>query len=206
MKYTGIVQNVNDRSVVTHAYVYCDGAFTDQDLDKIINYCESVGFQKATVGGEVKVEESIRTCDVKFHTRIPETAWIFDRLNKVIESLNNQYYGFDLNGYTNFQYTSYNGEEKGKYGWHLDLFVGIRIPADMIQPRKLSITLLLNDPSEFEGGEFQIADGDQEKAVTIPFTRGKLIAFPSFMLHQVTPVTRGFRKSLVVWVTGPKFS
>ena len=35
--------------------------------------------------------------------------------------------------------------------------------------------------------------------------RGLVAAFPSYALHRVTPVTRGIRKTIVVWVSGPPF-
>jgi len=35
--------------------------------------------------------------------------------------------------------------------------------------------------------------------------QGKLIMFPSFVQHRVTPVTKGERNSLVIWVTGNNF-
>ena len=34
---------------------------------------------------------------------------------------------------------------------------------------------------------------------------GDLVVFPSYVLHEVTPVTKGERNSLVCWVTGPSF-
>ena len=34
---------------------------------------------------------------------------------------------------------------------------------------------------------------------------GRAVLFPSFLCHRVKPVTKGIRKSLVVWVVGPKF-
>jgi PKHD-type hydroxylase len=71
------------------------------------------------------------------------------------------------------------------------------------EPRKLSLTLLLND--DFEGGEFQVNDGKEEMAITVPMNKGRVVLFPSFMIHRVKPVTKGVRKSLVVWVLGPKF-
>ena len=35
--------------------------------------------------------------------------------------------------------------------------------------------------------------------------QGSIIIFPSFVYHQVTPVTRGLRQSLVGWIAGPTF-
>ena len=35
--------------------------------------------------------------------------------------------------------------------------------------------------------------------------QGTLIMFPSYVLHEVKPVTKGERNSLVTWVTGNQF-
>jgi PKHD-type hydroxylase len=77
------------------------------------------------------------------------------------------------------------------------------LPEGMIQPRKLSFTLLLND--DFEGGEFMVNLGNENDAIHVEIPKGRLIAFPSFIIHSVKPVTKGFRKSIVIWVSGPKF-
>mgnify|MGYP003351822367 FL=1 len=63
--------------------------------------------------------------------------------------------------------------------------------------------LLLNDG--FEGGLFQINKGLESKPETIEMIKGRLLLFPSFIIHRVTPVTKGIRKSLVTWVEGPRF-
>ena len=73
----------------------------------------------------------------------------------------------------------------------------------MVQPRKLSLSLALND--DFEGGEFQINEGKETNPITVPMHKGRVVLFPSFMIHRVTPITKGTRKSIVVWVNGPKF-
>ena len=110
------------------------------------------------------------------------------------------FYNFHLNGYSQFQYTTY--DSTGRYDWHTDIALGEKFGNDA-EPRKLSFTMLLND--DFEGGEFQINTGKEESAVTVDLKKGKIVMFPSFMIHRVTPITKGVRKSLVVWVMGPKF-
>jgi PKHD-type hydroxylase len=88
----------------------------------------------------------------------------------------------------------------------MDTIMGKNVPADMNEIRKLSITMCVNEPGEeYEGGEFQINNGQEKDAETIPTKKGRMIIFPSFMIHRVAPVTKGKRKSVVVWVTGPKF-
>lgn len=60
----------------------------------------------------------------------------------------------------------------------------------------------LTDPHEYEGGELELHDGVFKY---LPKNQGAVIAFPSYVLHKVNPVTRGVRHSLVTWVTGPQF-
>ena len=70
--------------------------------------------------------------------------------------------------------------------------------------RKLSLTILLSDPSEFDGGDL-IVWGSPTTQITTEKKLGRAYAFPSFIPHHITPVTSGIRKSLVIWVVGPKF-
>tara|TARA_R110002126_G_scaffold71693_4_gene179601 strand:- start:182 stop:670 length:489 start_codon:yes stop_codon:yes gene_type:complete len=82
----------------------------------------------------------------------------------------------------------------GFYGWHEDWMPLTKTT----HVRKLSAVLLLSNPEEFEGGQFQFKDDPVE------MKRGTLIVFPSFITHQVTPVTKGIRYSATCWVQGPK--
>lgn len=105
------------------------------------------------------------------------------------------------------------------YTWHLDQHTALT-PEGRV--RKLSSTIQLSDPDEYEGGDFEyieyngvfdklghtntIIDVASHKK-TIPFSgksKGTLIVFPSDTYHQVTPVIRGTRISLVSWFHGPR--
>jgi PKHD-type hydroxylase len=61
----------------------------------------------------------------------------------------------------------------------------------------------LTDPNEYEGGDFEILD--EVPGEKLKRTRGTLLAFPSYTLHAVTPVTKGTRNSLVSWISGKPF-
>jgi PKHD-type hydroxylase len=63
---------------------------------------------------------------------------------------------------------------------------------------------MLSDPSEFEGGQLEIKVNNDDP-VTLEQKRGRAWFFPSYVLHRVTPVTKGPRRSLVLWVGGPEF-
>ena len=105
---------------------------------------------------------------------------------------------YNIEGYENFQYTRYR---KGEfYDWHIDA-------GDLSTEyeRKISATIILSDPKEYEGGEFQcVIGGRVDEPMTVKPKKGDAIFFASWMPHRVTPVTKGVRKSLVCWVMGKR--
>jgi PKHD-type hydroxylase len=221
MNLKGLYNFPNERSRITYPWVYWDNGFTPEELDKMCAYFETAGVERGTTvgaaekgpNGELIINqapnEAVRKSNVKFHNFDPSnenTNWIFHRLNSIIEQANNMFYGFDLNGFETFQYTEYDESENGRYDFHMDTIMGKNMPTDMIETRKLSVTLCLNEAGvDYEGGEFQINSGQEKDAETTPAIRGRAFLFPSFMIHRVAPVTKGKRKSLVVWCNGPKF-
>ena len=76
---------------------------------------------------------------------------------------------------------------------------------------KLSITVSLSDPRDYEGGflEFAVPHHEPTKCEFIKarqaMPRGSIIVFPSYTWHRVTPVTSGTRLSLVQWNLGPGY-
>lgn len=146
-------------------------------------------------GSDTVTDTSVRITNINFYQRNENTNWIFDRLNWVIKEINNKYYKFDITSFDNFQYCEYYGSKGGKYDWHTDSSFGNA--GDIT--RKLSLSLLLND--NFEGGEFELNWAGNK----VDINKGRLIVFPSVLMHRVKPVRRGVRKSLVVWMQGPNF-
>jgi PKHD-type hydroxylase len=180
-------------------YAAWEGAFTDGEMDRIEACGDNLTHEKAALFGRDLSEEysSIRITRTAWIKPGPQTKWIFNRVQAVVRALNDKVWQFDLSGFSeDFQYTVYQGSEGGHYDWHVD-------QGNLAKRRKLSLSLQLSDPSQYDGCELQLhASNNIEVA---PKTRGTLIAFPSYVLHRVTPITRGVRKSVVVWTTGPKF-
>lgn len=195
------------RHKMTTPYCYWDDAFTENELVDIEKYCEN--FEKFD-GIETNEDGSpkIRKSKVQFFNKYdsPELNFLFDRLNQLIWTINDDYYNFELNGYESIQYTLYDGDELGEYGYHMDMITGDSIKKDgflSVDTRKLSLSLILSDSQSYEGGKFTMKLG--EKEFEMEQKRGRILFFPSFFLHKVHPVTKGFRKSIVAWVEGPKF-
>ncbi len=110
--------------------------------------------------------------------------------------LNQKYFNFDLFGITEgLQFTNYTAPS-GNYGKHVDRSFSIPI-------RKLSMSIQLSNPNEYEGGDLLLHEG--EEGIPLLKEQGTLLLFPSYILHEVTPVTKGERNSLVTWITGTPF-
>jgi PKHD-type hydroxylase len=192
---------------ITHSFITWNNAFSEEELSNIQNLCEKEEFNKAVTVGKSEDCEEHRRSKVKFFDRNEDNFWVFDRFNTVIDSINNQFYDFELYGYRNFQYTVYDSSNNGMYDWHADIILGNNLGGMEIgSTRKLSLVMLLSQPyEEFTGGEFQLNLGMEKDALTPTLNKGDIIVFPSFLIHRVKPVLLGVRKSIVIWVEGPKF-
>ena len=140
-------------------------------------------------------------------------AWVEDlylrkQLFHSINLYNKQQWNYNIDGLDALQYGIY--PVGGKYGWHRDDEVNITILNDQKLTRKLSMTIWLSDPDEYEGGELDIEiEGPRVRAdkryETLKLSKGSIIIFRSCLWHRVRPVTSGVRKSLVTWFRGPPF-
>jgi PKHD-type hydroxylase len=175
-----------------------NGAFTGDELDTIVAYGDALRRAEATVKGAADDDQnsSIRVTQISWINQSPETLWLYQKLAGLTWNINQQAYCFELSALETLQYTVYRAGDGSHYDWHVDHgHTGRR--------RKLSLVLQLSAPSDYEGCELQIHAANQVD--TAPKVRGTLIAFPSYVLHRVTPITAGTRRSLVMWCSGPRF-
>jgi len=177
-------------------FIYYSGLVLPHEIDQIHNLWEEEKAIKATISGDQKYNDDIRKSSVIFIDNTPKNDWLYNKLGSLAIKTNNDCYWFDLLGFhQELQLTRYS---KGDFfDWHLDFGAG------EISTRKLSVTVQLSDPDEYEGGDLQFMIN--QKIVNAPRTKGTVIVFPSFILHRVTPITKGIRKSIVGWVSGPPY-
>lgn len=179
-------------------FAFWEGGFSESQCFQIKEIGEKLIPQVAIVG-EGRVDKEIRRSKTSWLACNDETMWVYDKLAWIVRQLNGQFFQFDIQGFKeDLQYTVYSSEDKGHYDYHMDNgFWADRAP------RKLSLVLQLSSPDEYEGGDLELLTGSE------PFKArrdlGILYAFPSYILHRVTPVTKGTRRSLVAWLTGPRF-
>ena len=175
--------------------------FTPQQCQMVIDKGMSLKKEIAKIG----VGRRRATSGVDTKKRITTISWIpfkdmpemYRDIEKTMLQANNNHFGFEGMQLTEpGQFTHY--PTGGFYEWHMDNdVVGKHQPP----VRKISMTLLLSDPSTFEGGELEF----MSKGRRAKLKQGQAIFFASWLQHRVKPVTRGERKSLVMWFGGPSF-
>lgn len=182
------------RNDVNHLnYYYFTDVFTTEELLKIREIGDNLPKQKAVTIGDEGENSQYRLSDVSWMTDNEDTRWIYEKMSNLCKIANKNMWNFDIWGYQdNFQYTVYYGDG-GHYDWHADLGPGI-------SNRKISCVLQLSDPEEYEGGDLQMNPGGN--ILNVPKGLGVVCFFPSFLLHRVTPLNGGVRKSLVNWFCG----
>lgn len=184
-------------------YVYWEDFLTNEEINKILSLPNWLNTETARIGGSSSdgfVNKEIRETQVTWMTRTPDTEAIWAKLSNVISEVNRTFFNFDLTGfYEPAQLGLYKSDTQGFYNWHTDCGKG-----DTSVPRKLSMVLMLDDPQSFKGGELQIKVFNDEP-ITLEQKKGRAWIFPSYVLHRVTPVTEGTRRSLVLWIGGPAF-
>jgi PKHD-type hydroxylase len=184
------------------SYVVWDNAFTAAELDTIEALGDALQLEEAVVGygtGSELAGDPVRSTRIAWMEPTAANTWIYQRLEGVTRTLNEQIYQYDLTGFSDpFQYSVYRSDRKGHFGWHADQF-------DRPMPRKLSFSLQLTDPGRYEGCDLEIFGGTTGEPKAMPRKRGALIAFPSYVMHRVTPIRSGIRKALVLWAGGPNF-
>jgi len=187
---------------------------------------------KKEIGSDKDVEQEryVRDSEVCWF----DDRWLYELVHPYLRTANEQSgwkYEWDFS--ESFQFTKYN--PGGFYGWHADgnscwhgrykrYIPGVSPTTPEGKPlrgytenqnyvgkvRKLSITINLNEPGEYEGGNLKFdfgphAAGKRFHECLEIRPQGSIIVFPSYVYHQVTPVTKGTRYSMVLWSLGQPF-
>jgi len=179
-----------------HTYAYWEKVFTPEECKKIIKIAKDKGLIKGTIGAKSKKASNIRLSKVSWLYPDDNLDWAFRKITDVVLNLNERFFQFDIFGLSEgLQFTNYKAPSD-RYGKHIDRSFNFLV-------RKLSLSIQLTDPKEYEGGELLLYES--EKSTEMKKEQGTLILFPSYILHEVKPVTKGERNSLVAWVTGKQF-
>lgn len=181
-------------------FCVCPNAFTEEEVDKIVDLEDLQKFSKGAVGSgpSGKVDKKTRDSDIMWLLPDQNSGWLFDKFAFLVSRVNTDHFMYDIDGFDSFQYTRY--KKKEHYDWHFDMDLG---SGDFM--RKISATIMLSHPTDYEGGHFEIIpNGRPDAPELLKLNRGDVVFFGSWMPHRVQPVTSGVRKSLVCWVMGKR--
>ena len=192
-----------DKPVNQCNYYWFEEGFTSEELTKLEQQVQTIPSTPALTesGGQDQGEGlDTRNSMIKWVPLNEEFKWIYDKIGMLAKIANDEMFHFNLyNMPEQIQYTEYYGTNNGHYDWHMDIGT-----LGYMKFRKISVTVQLSDSDEYEGGDLQIWQGGQYP-MTAPRGKGNVVIFPSFMMHRVTPVTSGTRKSFVLWLGGEHY-
>ena len=163
------------------------------------------GREEPKKDAEVGANENQKEGVLDTNTRTSHISWIpfkkmpemYRDIEQLMMQTNANHFGFDNMRITELaQYTEY--PEGGFYDWHVDNYDNCQHEPPV---RKISMTCLLSPENEFEGGDLELIKEGQ----AVKLKQGQAAFFASFIRHRVAPVTKGIRRSLVMWFGGPPF-
>jgi PKHD-type hydroxylase len=177
-------------------YATAQKFLTEHEMDGLIaDHAPLVAEGKLAYGN---TDPNIRRSQVVYLGLIDKYRWLYERVWAAAQECNRHFFCVHLGGVeSELQLARYDASDQGFYGWHTD-FAGVR------PLRKLSISIQLSNSEDYDGGDLELMfDREPHR---LDRSRGAFLVFPSFMLHRVTPVTRGTRWSLVAWIGGRRWS
>ena len=164
--------------------------FIEKNFDKI----EEDKFVAKDLKGNLKKNTTVKCISWK------KVKNLFQQVHvDVIESArkNFGYDVYDVSANDDVLLNTYSFKNKSAYGWHIDSG-----ESDLFD---IKLTVLINlSLKEYEGGDFKIFN-QNEMIIEKLKKPGNMIMFKSKLNHCVTPVIKGERKTLTIFINGPKF-
>jgi PKHD-type hydroxylase len=180
------------------AFIWIADVFSKEEIELIINIGKNLPIEDGGVNNNGKAAYETRRSRISWIKPSVNTEFIFHKISDAIHRVNDAYYKFDLTEMEDIQFSEYDESYQGMYRNHTD-------DGFEAVDRKLSFSLQLSDPADYDGGELLMYRFKLDNPLEVPKQRGLLAAFPSWTIHEVTPVTRGTRYTLVGWCHGPRF-
>lgn len=185
-------------------WVYNSTYFCKEDCESLIDMSMKLPVTNAGMGFySESTNDNYRRTKLRWidPANNPEFQPVYQEFWKFLIQVNQHWFNFNVTHLPPLQFTEYTEEDKSEYKSHQDVFWLNPTP----RHRKITLILQLSDPNDYDGGDLILENvGEKPPAENIR-AQGTFIAFPSFVYHSLTPVTRGKRHSLVAWFEGPKF-
>jgi len=196
--------------VLKNIFWYFTKGLSSKQCEYILKQGGKQILKKGTVGDggdkKLNVQKTVRDSNVCFLN----DKKIYSFIAPFIKTANeNAGWNFQFDWHESCQFTKY--KKNHFYNWHQDAWKGCYPPdkgtyANKV--RKLSSVVWLDNPKTYEGGDLELQEYSNKPTLFQTkqlMKKGSIIVFPSFILHRVTPVTKGTKHSLVTWTLGEEF-
>lgn len=189
-----------------YQFIQVDNVFDDAHCNRIIDEANQNGFKQAEVqqnnfdelgqfvDTQIIIDTQERNCYTAI-TPIQKHKWTQPILVEALRYANS-FFQFDINGITDLHVIRY--DEGAYFKPHLDIYLN-----DSEIERKITFIIQLSNPQDYTGGNLQLYTHSNPDVM--PKDKGSLIAFPSLLLHEVSPILSGQRYACVGWCYGPAF-
>ena len=181
----------------TWDWYYWDNFFNDKEVKNINNFIENNYDmnENPDLGTEYKKVSTVKNIQYKKVKHL--ISEVVDSAIRVAQK-GFGYNIFKTNNNDFLNYNIYDSNTRDNYDWHWDKSYSATYDT--------KLTLLINLSDEYyEGGDFQLLTGNKEQTIEQFSKSGSAFMFKSHILRRVVPVTYGVRKSLAIWIDGPKF-
>ena len=195
-------------------FYYFKNYFNDEKIEAIHEMVRRGGyeFKKGGTGNDGKQDYyGTNNRDIAYVPGDQNSWWLYNELEKLTIEANKALFQFDIQYVTDpLHYVIYpepnkpgktgeTREDGGYLDWHMDIGNG------GVNRRKLALTVQLSDPNDYEGGVFQCWFGGGGRFINLPRQKGDVLVMPTFIMHNVSPITKGERRALVFWTGGEPF-
>lgn len=166
--------------------------FTKEECAKLIESCIEELWLPVSVVGTSNFHASKRQ-----KVRGDVNGFPFIEIRSVTKEANDSIYDFSLLGIIDQDFPQvYKYSEGDFYNMHSDL-------TPVASSRKLTFIINLNDPSEYEGGEFEFLNMNTSEANLCE--QGHCLIFPAYLPYKINKITKGSKHILVGHVHGTLF-
>jgi len=160
--------------------------FLEEEIEDIKEIGDALILEEGKISGD-KIDHAVRNTKIAWLHPGKDTHWLFDRAIMIFKS------GLPFSALQSAQYTVYYGSSKSHYDWHRDVGNG-----DKVMKARVNVGIIqLSHPNDYKGGVLQLKHEDE--VIDVMKTKGLVTTLPIDMLHRVTPVTSGVRKTLIMW-------
>lgn len=192
-------------------YVWFPSVLSPPECDALSQLAETRGLTDGAIGNDGNASAVVHdyrkaeTAQLLPSDRVSGESieWLFERVRDKVMWANANHYRFDLHGlwqqinFLKYQAAQHEGDIPGHYDAHQDFGGG-----DSSQ-RKLSVVLQLSNPADYDGCRLLLHTEREFDPGHVG--QGDMLVFPSWCVHRVSAITRGERRALVSWVSGPQF-